>query len=287
MKKETLWLISFIFALTVFQSCKEESKSLKMNIVKTRYTTDTKIENFTLDSLYREKGVGGLTITFFLNIPDDFTEKNPDQAYELICTSKNALDTPVFSDTIYTDRAGTKKIFIPYHKLNTLKKGKNILSMEVRNNLYQQGDSLRPEVRKFDGMTVASGIFIMPEVQKTALIVTKMETDTTLYTPSQMDFSMLWGSGYPDLFWEGTIGERKIYTSQTCKNTISYCRKDTTPAFFYVKGDSLRFSVYDFDAVSYHDFIGSMEIPLSTLSQPAQQFRSSGKIKILHIRPKP
>ncbi len=287
MKKVTLILVSLSLFLFFF-GCKEgKNKIIEMKSVKNLYTSDTKMENFTLDSTLREKGVGGLTVTFFLNMSDNFQEKYPGHQYELICSYKSSNANLLFTDTIYTDRAETKKVFIPYYSLNTLNKGKNILNFEVRNNLYREGDSLKPVFRKFDGLSQATGIFVMPELRKTALIIAKLETDTTLYSPSQMDFSLLWGSGYPDLFWEASIGERKIHTSQSCKNVINYCRKDTTPAFIYVKGDTLKFSVYDFDAVSYHDHIGSMLIPLDKLSQPAQQFRSSGKIKILNIVPKP
>ncbi len=255
-----------------------------MKVEKTLFPTSTKMNKFMLEENAWENGANGVSIGFSLDLPSDFETKNPNAKYEIIYKVLPNNKT-LIADTFFTKLSGYKKIFVPFHQLAALNKGSNIIRLEIRGSVYFPADSVRQEVRKFDAQVLVSSVFQMPEILSNALVLEKLQTDTTKYDPSQMDFSVLWGSGYPDIFWEAYLGNYKIFTSLSCKNSVDYCRKDTTPIFNYVSGDTLRVLVCDFDAISNHDIISLFSFPISDLKTPSRQFLRFDKIKIMHIRP--
>ena len=288
MRKNQIIGLFFLAFVLCMSACKEQgSHAVKLKVEKKMFPSKVKFQDFLMDTTLRDRGVGGISVMYGLDLPADFSKKHPQYSYELIRTLSAPDNTVVFADTAITQYSGTKTFFIPYNQLYTFKKGVTNLKFRIEGNYYKPADSIHTVDRKRDAEVIVSGNVKIPEVRKTALMLLKLETDTTRYSPSEMDFSLMWGSGYPDLFWEATICGQKIFTSEVCKNQTNYCRKDTTSDFYYVLGDTMHLSVYDFDAISYHDLISTTAFPIDALRTPMKQNMTFEKIKILTLRPKP
>lgn len=298
------FFISFFFSACTFSPTivREEDKLI---LEKMQSTSGSEIVGFQQFRNEIQEGAEGIYFSFRIENPTKWSAPAGYDSYEIsVFLQQNNQRLKIYqpyknpndkktADCVMTSLwaqaksdTNTFSVFVPYSDLHFLKAGEHSLTWEIVGNFVKTpptNDSTQGFKRQSDISTLLKFHTPIPEIYASEISMDVLEMDTTKFKPDEMDFH-LFGPGYPDIFWEIRKGSEIVFKSDSCRNEITYCRKDKVKSLYFTRKEIIQLNIYDFDSfLNNDDGMGTLRLTPNALAEKDSQNLVFGFVKRMNI----